>query len=83
MDRNMANLEIVNFKILNGYYASLTNMVKAHKNNGLVVESAIEDTADPITLPAPNSAKLKFKDVFEEYCERHGVPGADWTGGRK
>ena len=21
--------------------------------------------------------------VFEEYCERHGVPGADWTGGRK
>ena len=21
--------------------------------------------------------------VFEEYCSRHGVPGADWMGGRK
>ena len=21
--------------------------------------------------------------VFEEYCDRHGVPGADWMGGRK
>ena len=20
--------------------------------------------------------------VFDEYCERHGVPGSDWAGGR-
>lgn len=69
VDRNMANLEKVNYKIVNGDYASYYNMVNALQKSGFIVDQAIEDTADPITLPAPNSAKLKFKDVFEEYCE--------------
>lgn len=69
VDRNMANLEIVNYKIINGDYASHINMVKALKKNGFVIDHAYETTADPISAPVTNSAKLKFKDVFEEYCD--------------
>ena len=65
----MANLEIVNYKIVNGDYASYYNMVSALQRSGFIVDQAIEDIADPITVPAPNSSKLKFKDVFEEYCD--------------
>lgn len=69
VDRNMANLDIVNYKIINGDYASYINMVRALKDNGFFVEQAYETIADPISVPAPNASKSKFKDVFEEYCD--------------
>ena len=67
VDRNMANLDIVNYKIINGDYASYINMVHALKDSGFVVD-AYETVADPVSVPKPNATKSKFKDAFEEYC---------------
>lgn len=64
----MANLETVNYKIVNGDYASYINMVSALQNNGFAIDQAYEMTADPITDAAPNVSKVKFKDAFEEYA---------------
>lgn len=63
----MAKYEIVNYKIINGDYASYINMVSALQKNGFVIDKAYETEADPVTVPVPNVAKEKFKDVFEEY----------------
>lgn len=68
VDRNMANLDIVNYKIINGDYASYINMVSALQNNGFAIDWAYETTADPITAPTPNATKVKFKNAFEEYA---------------
>jgi len=67
VDRNMAHLEIVNYKIVNHIYGSLCTMVGEVKQNGIVVTHAYETVAEPVTTPAPNAAKIKFKDAFEEY----------------
>ena len=68
VDRNMANLDIVNYKIINGDYASYINMVHALKDSGFIVAHAYETVADPVSVPKPNATKSKFKDAFEEYC---------------
>ena len=69
VDRNVANLEIVNYKIVNGIYTTLTNMVKALKRSGFVVDSATEIDCSEESVPAPNQKKVTFKEAFEEYCQ--------------
>lgn len=67
VDRNMANLEIVNYKIVNHIYGSMCNMVHELKKNRIVVDKAYETDTEAMGTPAPNAAREKFKDVFEEY----------------
>ena len=68
VDRNVANLEIVNYKIVNGIYTTLTNMVTALWKSGLKVDSAAEIDCTVESTPAPNQKKATFKEAFEEYC---------------
>ena len=65
----MANLEIVNYKIVNGIYGPLCNMVKALKKNGFVIDSAVEMDVEPEAAPSPTPKRETFKKLFEEYCE--------------
>ena len=68
VDRNMANLEMVNYDIVNGQYSMHCNMVEALESTGMDVRSISgicsgeEELEDPKTIQ-----RLPFKDIFEEY----------------
>lgn len=68
-DPNAVNVEMVNYGVVNGQYATQCNMNDALAAAGLVVnntmpeqtEMKLESSAKPITRQA-------FKEIFEEYC---------------
>ena len=75
VDRNVVNLEIVNYRIVNGTYKSTYNMIKELKDNKLVVDAAYEaEEHEEMVSTAVNMEKRTFKDVFEEYCAIKAAP---------
>lgn len=77
LDKTFANIEIVNYNIVNGIYRSQVNMVSALKNAGLNVATSTEEDAPDEELEELKSIeRTPFKDIFEEYCklkERTGL----------
>ena len=81
-DENAANVEIVNYGVVNGQYATQCNMNEALVAAGLVVNDTIpEQRPETATDSNPRSvARCPFKDVFEEYCTlRDGAIKYDLT----
>lgn len=67
VDGNMANLEIVNYKIVNNIYSSQYNMNRALEDTGFVIDEANTLTAPQ--LQAPTTKKTTFKEAFEAYSK--------------
>lgn len=67
-DRNLANLEIVNYGIVNGQYATQCNMKDSLTKAGLHVNEEMMVPVQDIQLDDLSSIlKTAFKDIFEEY----------------
>lgn len=67
-DRNLANLEIVNYGIVNGQYATQCNMKDSLLKAGLQVGNDIMVPDPDIKLEQRTSIeKTPFKEIFEEY----------------
>ncbi|MBO7506903.1 MAG: hypothetical protein J6T67_05925 [Paludibacteraceae bacterium] len=77
LDRTFANIEIVNYNIVNGVYRSQVNMVSALKSADLnVIASSEEDAPDEELEELKSIERTPFKEIFEEYCrlkERSGL----------
>ena len=70
VDRNMANLEIVNYGIVNGQYSSRCNMNAALLKAGFTVNTDKPDFEEDEELQELSSIeRTSFKDIFEEYVE--------------
>lgn len=68
VDRNLANLEIVNYGIVNGQYASQCNMNASLAKAGFKVTNNAEAYTTDVQLEEISPiAKTSFKDIFEEY----------------
>ncbi len=81
-DHNAANVDIVNYNIVNGQYATQCNMNKALAEAGLIVENTIpEQQPEFDTVNNTRSiARQSFKEIFEEYCGlREGAIRYDLT----
>lgn len=69
-DRNLANLEIVNYGIVNGQYATQCNMKDSLTKAGLHVNDGMMTPDPDIQMENLSSIqKTSFKDIFEEYVE--------------
>ena len=67
VDRNMANYDIVNYKIIHGTYKSQINMLSELERNGMIIQESTMGESD--TIPdVLGKEKVKFKDMFERYC---------------
>lgn len=66
-DRNLANLEIVNYGIVNGQYATQCNMKDSLNKAGVQVISKEMLDTDVELENLKSIEKTPFKDVFEEY----------------
>ena len=70
VDRNLANLEIVHYNIINGQYGMQYRMNNAMKEAGFVVDDnpmifdADEDLEDLISIE-----RAPFREIFDEYAE--------------
>lgn len=70
VDRNMANLEIVNYGIVNGQYSSRCNMNAALLKAGFTVNTGIPEIEEDEELQELSTIeRTPFKDIFEEYVE--------------
>ena len=68
IDRNMANYEIVNYKIVNNIYQSKCNVINELEQSGLNVTNDDDYTA-PDRIKLLSQAKIGFKDLFDLYCK--------------
>ena len=67
VDRNMANYDIVNYKIIHGTYKSQINMLSELERNGMIIQEST--MGESYTIPdVLGKEKVKFKDMFERYC---------------
>lgn len=66
-DRNLANLEIVNYGIVNGQYATQCNMKDSLNKAGVQVISKEMLDTDVELENLKSIEKTPFKDIFEEY----------------
>lgn len=70
IDQNEVNLDLINYKIVHGIYASQVNMIDELQQNGLdVTDSGVlnvdnEYKSTPFFIKKQNN----FKDLFKEYC---------------
>lgn len=69
VDHNMAKLEIVNYKIVNGIYRSFYNMTQELKRVGFAIDGCRELEVETLVTQSPSASKSTFKDAFEEYCQ--------------
>lgn len=67
VDRNMANYDIVNYKIVHGTYKTQINMLSELKKNGFQIQDSTIGDTDTV-LDILGKEKVKFKDMFERYC---------------
>ena len=67
VDRNLANLEIMNYDIVNGQYASPVNMNASLSQAGFQVKNEIQ-VLDEQLETLTSIEKTPFKDLFEEYA---------------
>lgn len=68
VDRNMANFEIVNYKIVNKIYQSKCNVINELTASGLNVTND-DDYIAPNEIKLLTQARIGFKDLFDLYCE--------------
>jgi len=71
VDRNLGNLEIVNYGIINGQYATQCNMNAALRSAGVHVSNDLGDLEekDDELENLISIERTPFKDIFEEYVE--------------
>ena len=69
VDRNLANLDIVNFKICRHIYRSYTNLRGEMLRNGYTITRHTYSQMVEQIQTTPN-ARIPFKDLFEEYCKQ-------------
>lgn len=67
VDRNMANFEIVNYKIVHGTYKTQINMISALQDKGFNVKDNTAYIVDG-SIDITAKEKISFKDMFETYC---------------
>ena len=67
VDRNMANFEIVNYKIVRGTYKTQINMLSALQDKGFNVKDSTVYIVDG-SIDITTKGKISFKDMFETYC---------------
>lgn len=68
IDRNMANFEIVNYKIVNNIYQSKCNVINELTQSGLNVTND-DDYMAPANIKLLTQAKPSFKELFDLYCQ--------------
>jgi len=70
LDRNLLNLDVINFKIATGVYSSRVAYIEELKKNGLEHGFNKYDYHQCVDALTENpNAKLSFKDIFEHYVE--------------
>lgn len=69
VDRNLANLDIVNFKICRHIYRSYANLSKEMESNGYTITRHTYSKVAEQIQSSPK-ARIAFKDLFEEYCKQ-------------
>ena len=67
VDRNMANIDIVNFKLSRLIYASDERIAQEHQKNHLDIIVSTYTELPSEKLEDNANAKLAFKDLFDEY----------------
>jgi hypothetical protein len=67
IDRNMANFEIVNYKIVNNIYQSKSNVIRELTQSGANITND-DDYTTPDKIQLLAQRKISFKDLFELYC---------------
>ena len=76
VDHNLANLEIVNYGIVNGQYASQCNMNLSLAQAGLNVTNDTEAfKADEELEDISSIERTPFKEIFEEYAKLRANDG--------
>ncbi len=80
-DYNAVNVEIVNYGVVNGQYATQCNMNDALAAAGLVVNNAMPEQPEiKLENSSRSITRQAFKDIFEEYCTlREGTVKYDLT----
>lgn len=68
VDRNMAKLEIVGYRVVNGVYSSQVTVEDEMKKNGISIEESGSDTA-PKNIQTMTAARTNFKDIYTRYSE--------------
>lgn len=68
VDATMANLEIINFKIINNIYQSKTNVINEMKASGINITDDTDYTA-PESIKLVSRTKASFQELFDLYCE--------------
>lgn len=67
IDRNMANFDIVNYKIVNNIYQSKCNVINEITKSGAMVTNDDDYTA-PEKIQLMAQRRIGFKDLFDLYC---------------
>ena len=68
VDRNMAKLEIVGYKVVNGVYSSQVTVEDEMKKNGISIEECDSGTA-PKNIQTMTQSRTNFKDIYTRYSE--------------
>ena len=68
VDRNMAKLEIVGYRVVNGVYSSQVTVEDEMKKNGICIEESDSDTA-PKNIQTMTQSRTNFKDIYTRYSE--------------
>jgi len=72
MDKNLLNLDIVNFKIAKGIYSSRIAYIEELTKNNIDFENANYDYFESANVLKDNShAKIPFRKIFEDYVLLH------------
>ncbi len=75
VDRNLANLEIVHYNVINGQYGMQCRMNETMREAGFdVVDEPIEDEDDEDLQELLSIERTSFKDIFEEYADLRNNP---------
>jgi len=70
LDKNLLNLDVINFKIATGVYSNRVAYIEELNRNGLEHNSNNYDYHQCVDRLTENpNAKLSFKDIFEHYVE--------------
>ena len=66
VDRNLANMDIVNFKICRHIYRTYVNLTGELQRNGYtIMRYSFSEIVEKIE--SENNARLTFKELFDEY----------------
>ena len=68
VDRNMAKLEIVGYRVVNGVYSSQVAVEDEMKKKGISIEESDSDTA-PKNIQTMTQSRTNFKDIYTRYSE--------------